>query len=362
MRWHSWLTAPTLNLDRRWYRTPNGTGPYKLIRWDSFKVMVYERNEDYYLDLPAIRYVVVQLYSGVGTRLYEAGEIDVTGISLSDVARFLDPQEPLHADLLSSVSLCTSYVTFDVSQPPFDDPKVRQAFTLAFDRQKYIDVVLQGAALPAVGIFPPGLPGYNADLVGLPYDPERARQLLAESKYGGPEGLPPIVYTDSGFGSDAGASISAMAQMWQQNLGVTITVENIETNLYNDKIYAGQHGQLFDYGWCADYPDPENFADALFHSDAQQNLGNYSNPELDALLEQARVEQDVSRRIQLYQQAEQIIVNDAPVLFTVHSMIVRAGEAVYPRLHFDPHRYRPGAVFVDRSQQTVMSPFSGKGD
>ena len=112
-----------------------------------------------------------------------------------------------------------------------------------------------------------------------------------------------------------------MAQMWQQNLGVTITVENIETNLYNDKIFAGQHGQLFDYGWCADYPDPENFADALFHSDAQQNLGNYSNPELDALLEQARVEQDVSRRIRLYQQAEQIIVNDAPALFTVHSMM-----------------------------------------
>jgi oligopeptide transport system substrate-binding protein len=304
-----------------WYRSPNGTGPYKLIRWDRFQVKVYVRNEDYYLDLPAIRYVVIQLFSGVGTRLYEAGEIDVTGISLSDVARFLDPQEPLHADLLSSVSLCTSYVTFDVSQPPFDDPKVRQAFTLAFDRQKYIDVVLQGAALPAVGIYPPGLPGYNAGLAGLPYDPERARQLLAESKYGGPEGLPSIVYTDSGFGSDAGASISAMAQMWQQNLGVTITVENIEANLYNDKIFAGQHGQLFDYGWCADYPDPENFADALFHSDAQQNLGNYHNPKLDALLEQARVEQDVSRRIRLYQQAEQIIVNDAPALFTVHSMM-----------------------------------------
>jgi oligopeptide transport system substrate-binding protein len=85
-------------------------------------------------------------------------------------------------------------------------------------------------------------------------------------------------------------------------------------------VYAGRHGQLFGYGWCADYPDPENFADTLFHTGSQQNQGNYSNPELDALLEQARTEQDVSRRIQLYQQAEQIIVNDAPALFTVHSM------------------------------------------
>jgi oligopeptide transport system substrate-binding protein len=303
-----------------WYRTPNGTGPYKLIRWDRFQVMVYERNEDYYLELPAIRYIVIQLYSGVGIRLYEAGEIDITGVSLYNVPRILDPQEPLHADLISGANMCTSYVTFDVSQPPFDDLKVRQAFTMAFDRQKYIDVVLRGASLPADGPFPPGLPGYNADLAGLPYDPERARQLLAESKYDGPEGLPPIVYTSSGFGSEAGSSISAMAQMWQQNLGITITVENLETNLYRDELHAGRHGQLFDTGWCADYPDPENFADALFHSDAQQNLGHYSNPELDDLLEQARVEQDVSHRIRLYQQAEQIIVNDAPVLFTVHSM------------------------------------------
>jgi oligopeptide transport system substrate-binding protein len=303
-----------------WYRSPNGTGPYKLVRWDRFKVKVYERNDDYYLDPPAIRYVVVQLYTGVGIRLYEAGEIDVSGVPLYDVSRVLDPQEPLHADLLSAVNMCTSYVTFDVTQPPFDDLKVRQAFTLAFDRQKYIAVVLHGAALPAVGVFPPGLPGYNADLAGLPYDPERARQLLAESKYGGPEGLPPIVYTDSGLGSDEGGGISAMAQMWQQNLDVTITVENIESNYYYDELYAGRHGQIFVQGWCADYPDPENFADALFHSGAQQNLGNYSNAELDALLEQARTEQEVSRRIQLYQQAEQIIVNDAPVLFTTHSM------------------------------------------
>lgn len=303
-----------------WFRTPNGTGPYKLVRWDRFQDMVYERNSDYYLDLPAIRYVVVQLYSGVGIRLYEAGEIDLSGVPSYDVSRVLDPQEPLNADLISSVMMCTSYVAFDVSQPPFDDLKVRQAFSMAFDRQKYIDVVLQNTALPAEGLFPPALPGYNQDLVGLPYDPEKARLLLSESKYGGPQGLPPIVYTSGGLGSYAGDSISAMAQMWQQNLGITITVENIESDHYYDELHAGRHGQLFDQGWCADYPDPENFADVLFHTGAQQNLGHYSNLELDAILEKARVEQDVDQRIQLYQQAEQIIVNDAPVLFTVHHL------------------------------------------
>jgi ABC-type transport system substrate-binding protein len=95
-------------------------------------------------------------------------------------------------------------------------------------------------------------------------------------------------------------------------------VENIEPNFYYDQIYAGRHGQMYSTGWCADYPDPENFADVLFHSGSPQNNGHYSNPELDRLLEQARTERDVNKRIAMYQQAEQMIVDDAPVLFTVH--------------------------------------------
>ena len=245
----------------------------------------------------------------------------MTGVSYNSAERFLDSSEPLHNELVTGVNLCTGFVTFDTTQPPFDDVKVRQAFSMAFDRQKYIDVVLSGRALPAIGIFPPGLPGFNIGLEGLPYDPERARQLLAESKYG--TNLPSIVYTDAGIGSSIGADVAALAQMWQQMLGVEITIENLEPNYYLDKIYAGEHGQIFGGGWCADYPDPENFADVLFHSNSAQNSGKYSNPELDALLEAARVEQDVSKRIEMYQQAEQIIVDDAPVLFTTHSLSYR---------------------------------------
>ncbi len=301
-----------------WYRTPNGTGPYRLRRWDEFKLQLYERNEDYYLAPPAIRYVIVQLYSGSSLRLYEAGEIDMTGVGSFNVPRFQDPTEPLHADLRTGFNFCTSYINFDATQPPFDDVKVRQAFSLAFDRQQYIDIVLNGIGAPAKGLYPPGLPGYNIDLESLAYDPDRARQLLAESKYGGPETLPPIVYTSGGLGSDTGSSVAALAQMWQQTLGVTIAVENLEPDKFYDEVLAGRRGQIFDGGWCADYPDPENFADALFHTGAPQNASRYSNPELDVILEQARVETDVAKRMALYQQAEQLIVNDAPVLFTTH--------------------------------------------
>jgi len=303
-----------------WYRTPNGTGPYKLTRWDSFQVMVYDANPDFYLGVPAIRQIVIQLYSGVGIRLFESGEIDMTGIYSSDVARVLDPADPLHPDLFSGVSLCTEYVVFDVSQPPFDDVKVRQAFTMAFDRRKFNDVVNNGVGIPAKGPYPPALPGYDLNLKGLPYDPQQAQQLLTESKYGGANGLPPIIFTDAGFGNSSGASVAAMAQMWQQNLGVTITIENLEPDKYYDLLYSGNHGQLFSGGWCADYPDPENFADVLFHSGSQQNTGKYSNPVLDATLDQARLERNVTKRIQLYQQAEQMIIQEAPAIFIMHDV------------------------------------------
>jgi oligopeptide transport system substrate-binding protein len=303
-----------------WYRTPNGTGPYRLIRWESFKSMLYERNDDYYREPAKIPYIVYQLYTGSPLRLYESGDIDITGVGGSSLPRYQDPEEPMHADLQNGVSMCTGMIIIDNHQPPFDDPKVRQAFSMAFDRTKYIDIVAQNDALPAYGPQPPGLPGYNKDLQGLPYDPEKARQLLAESKYSDAGQMPPIVFTVAGHGSDESGSVSALAQMWQQTLGITITVENIEPDKYYDLTHAGQHGQLFSGGWCADYPDPENFTDVLFHTDAQQNESHYSNTRVDALLEQARTERDVAKRLQLYQQAEQLIVNDAPVIFTVHSL------------------------------------------
>ncbi len=322
------LTFPTsyvvdkdnVAMGEEWVKTPNGTGPYKLSEWRSYEYILYEANADFYLGAPSIPYVLVKLYAGDDVRLFETGEIDVAGVGLYSAERILDPTEPLNANLLTGVDLCTSYVVFDTTVPPFDDVNVRKAFSMAFDRQRYVDVLYRGLALPAVGLYPPGLPGFDYGLEGLPFDPAQARELLAQSKYGGPEGLPEIVYTNAGIGSYVGGNVAALAEMWEQYLGVTIKVENLDYNFYNEQIFSGNHGQIFDGGWCADYPDPENFADVLFHSDMPQNFGRYSNPELDALLEAARIEPDVTKRIGMYQQAERIIVEDAPVLFTTHSL------------------------------------------
>lgn len=280
------LTFPTsyvvdeenVAVGEEWVLQPNGTGPYKLVEWRSYEYILYEANYDFYLSAPAVPYVLVKLYAGDDVRLFETGEVDVAGVGLYSAERILDPTEPLNANLLTGVDLCTSYVVFDTTVPPFDDVNVRKAFSMAFDRQRYVEVLYRGLALPAVGLYPPGLPGFDYGLEGLPFDPEQARELLAQSKYGGPAGLPEIVYTNAGIGSYVGGNVAALAEMWEQYLGVRIKVENLDYNFYYEQIFSGNHGQIFDGGWCADYPDPENFADVLFHSGVPQIMAATPTP------------------------------------------------------------------------------------
>ena len=317
------LDQANVESGEEWFRTPNGTGPYKLTEWRRFEQITYEANPDFYLGKPSIPYVIVQLYSGVGISDYiEAGEIDITGIGYYSAERFLDPIEPLHNELITGVNLCTGYVVFDVTQPPFDDLKVRQAFSMAFDRQKFIDVILSGRALPAIGVFPPGLPGFNIGLGGLPYDPDRARQLLAESKYG--DNLPPIVYTD------AGIEIIPLGPMWQpwRRCGGRRSVWRSWSRIWNQTIIWTRFSLASTVKSSAAAGAPITpilktsrtcSSTAIHH---KIPVGT-SIQELDVLLEAARVEQDVTKRIEMYQQAEQMIVDDAPVLFTTHSLSYR---------------------------------------
>jgi oligopeptide transport system substrate-binding protein len=308
------------NIERgeTWYRNPNGTGPFRLIRWEEGKVRIYESNKRFYLGAPKLPFIIEQIYAGVPLRLYETGDLDTTYIGGFDLERARDPQGPFAGQLHSGVSMCTGYIGIDSSQPPFDDPNVRHAFALAVDRQRLADLGRDGD-LVAQGLYPPALPGYLAQLQGQRFDPAAAKQALAASRYPSAAALPPIVFTSSGFGSSISSYQAALAEMWQRHLGISIRFENIEPNRWSEVMHSGQHGQLYSYGWCADYPDPENFADALFHSGAQQNLGGYEDAELDAILEQARTEPNVQKRMALYQQAEQRIVDQAAAIFLTHS-------------------------------------------
>ncbi|MCZ6789243.1 MAG: ABC transporter substrate-binding protein [Chloroflexi bacterium] len=295
-----------------WFRSPNGTGPFKLKAWEDEQFLVLERNQDYYLGAPGVEFVAFRFLAGVPIRLYETDEIDAAAVGISSLQRVLDPQEPLSQELHIFQELTIFFTGFNVSKPPFDDPLVRRAFALALDRERLVRVVLEDTVQRANGFLPPGMPGYIADFPGIPYDPEEARQLLASSDYGGPEELPPIVYTTSGQGS-ADAVMEATVDMWRTNLGVEVTVRQIESGSYFDRI-ADEVDNLFDYGWIADYPDPENVLDILFHSQGANNTGRYANDLVDTLLEEARVERVVQRRLDTYRRVQQLLFTDAAAI------------------------------------------------
>lgn len=297
---------------RTWLRRPNGTGPYRLREWKLGERITLEANPRYHLEpKPSVQRVTFLLAGGSPVTMYENDEIDVTGVGLLDIERVRDPRDPLNKEFVEVPELDVWYVGLNVEEPPFDDVKVRQAFAMAIDKQKIVDVVLRNAVVPAKGILPPGMPGYNPELKGLEFDPERARQLLRESKYGGPDGLPTIVMTISGVGANIGPSSEAIIEMWRQNLGVQVEIQQVEFATFLQDLRRGRF-QMFQLGWIADYVDPEDFLDIKFHSRSLDNDTNYSNPEVDRLLEEARTEQDPTKRLALYQQAEEIIVREAP--------------------------------------------------
>lgn len=257
-------------------------------------------------------------------RMYETDETDVTDVFLEDIERVLDPDNPLNKELISVPELSLHYIGFNATKPPFDDSKVRQAFYHAIDKNKIIEVVLKSTVERADGILPPGLPGYNEDLTGLSFDVDRAKELIRQSKYKDVANLPQITFTTSGLG-DISDINAALIDMWQKNLGVEVRVRQLEPEKYF-QLLKEEKDELFESGWVADYPDPENFLDILFHGGSEENTGEYSNPKVDTLLEQARVEQDITARLKLYQEIEQILVSDAaclPLFFDVNYFLVK---------------------------------------
>ena len=247
--------------------------------------------------------------------MYENDEIDVTGVGLFSLERVLDPNEALNADLVVGQPGFTMwYLGLNTKEPPFDDVKFRQALTHAIDKRLIAEEVLSRLLTPAYGILPPGFPAYNPDLKGLDFDPERAQRLLSESKYADPDSRPRIVVTVPGTGGGIGLDLEVIIAMWENVLGVQVEIQQVEWATYLDDLDSGNLQAYAGSGWQADYPDPQDFLDILFHSESPLNHVAYSNLELDALLEEARTEQDIVRRTALYHEAEDIIVRDAPVV------------------------------------------------
>ena len=309
------LKESNVSSSENWTDSPVGTGSFQLERYDLGQILILKRNEYYWGDLAKLDRVEFNLAGGVPMAMYENGEIDITGVGLADLERVQNPSDPLNNDLVMvPPSFTINYIGFNVSMPPFDDPNFRKALNYAVDKQLIASSVYSDLVRPAYGILPPNFPGFSSDIKGLDYDPDKALKFLEQSKYADPESRPPIVVTIPGTGGSPSLDMEVVADMWDRILGVQIEIQQVEWATYLQDLHRERLQVWGGSGWQADYPDPQDFIDILFHSKSKGNHGMYGNADVDKLLEEARTDQDPLSRFSKYNKAEQMIIDDAPWL------------------------------------------------
>ncbi len=295
-----------------------GCGPYKFVRWRRYAVIELDAFDDYYEGRPKMDRIEFKVipYADIALLKYEEGELDILPEIPS--GRVNDTRRRLPEDFKTWPILGTYYLAFNNQKEPFKgNLKLRQALNYAVDKEAICRVIMEGVPTPAKGVLPPGIPGYNPNLKGYPYDPTLAKRLLAEAGFPDGRGLDEIELwynTDVGHGR-----ICIEVQNQLKRLGVQVRLKNFDWGSYLEACKAGE--PVFMRGaWLADVPDPENFLHVLLHSEniGTDNYSRYSNPEFDRLVEQARSEPDSRKRIALYQRAEEFAVADAPWLFIYH--------------------------------------------
>ncbi len=298
-----------VNTGREWWRQPNGTGPFELKEWIVGSRLILERNSNYHGQTASLEAVAFQMLSGLPMNLYETGEIDAAEVSYLYIDKVTDPAGFFHDQLVITPELSFYYIGINSATPPFDDPDIRKAFAMALDKEKLVSLVFHDTLQRASGIVPPGITGFNEALQSVPFDVAKAKELIRQSKYGDAADLPQITLTTAGEGGAAASWLQSVVYQWRENLGVDVQIRTLEPQRYYYSLEE-EKDELYDMGWIADYPHQQDFLEVLFRTGSEINYGEYSSTKFDSLLEQAAVETDTVKSMTLYQQAEQVLIDD----------------------------------------------------
>jgi ABC-type oligopeptide transport system substrate-binding subunit/DNA-binding SARP family transcriptional activator len=283
-------------------------GPFNLAEWKQDEFVVLERNPDYHGHFPGnvqrVEYIFNTGRASIDLYRYEENKLDMC-CDLSPGAMILARQK-YAGEYVTGPWLSTDFIGFDVSRPPFNDLRVRQAFALATDKRLLADVAMRGFAFPATGgMVPPGMPGHSHG-IGLPYDPESAKSLLASAGYPGGHGFPEIVCLAR---DDPGHDLICeyLQTQWREILGIEPAWEFTEWGNFHEK-YHQKKAHMLMVGWVADYPDPDNFLRVQWWLDPAWRHEQYWS-----LVENARRVMDQEKRIRMYQQADRILADEVPL-------------------------------------------------
>ena len=297
-------------------------GPYLLDSWDHGVSITLKKNRAFFnadnVQIPEVEMLMIEEESTTLV-LYEAGDLDsffVNEVPGTDIPRIMaDPV--LSQEYTVYPELDTYYYGFNVEKPPFDNVLVRRAFAGAVDKEAIVTQITKGGEQPTTIFTAPGnfgSPGVESG-IGIPFNPEQAAADLAEAGFPNGDGLPPIVlqYNTSERHERIAQAIQAM---WQEHLGVEVTLASQDFPVHIDTLVSDAP-QVFRIGWGADYPDANNWLHDVFHSGSGNNFTNFSNAEFDDLVTTAATEPDPDVRLQLYRDAETILVEDVVAIIPI---------------------------------------------
>jgi peptide/nickel transport system substrate-binding protein/oligopeptide transport system substrate-binding protein len=294
-------------------RAPVGTGPFKFVSWEPGKAIVLEAFNRYYDGRPYLDKIVFQ----IGAKFEEAFAAFLQGQLEEAIVPSVHTEE-IHTgkkyqkyQMVRKPSLGLLYIGFNNQRKPFNDKRVRQAFNYAVNKDAIVREITKMGSLTATGVLPPGMPGHDPDLQGYYYNPEKAKQLLAEAGYPNGEGFPAVPLWTVSKAASTKAELEAYQRYWAV-LGVQVELRFATDWATYDAMMQQGEFSMFRVAWYADIPDPDNFFTPLLHSTGQPNYLFYRNPTLDALLDEARQEGDSAQRTSLYRQAERMVKEDAP--------------------------------------------------
>jgi oligopeptide transport system substrate-binding protein len=314
-----------------WTQDPStyiGNGPFKMTEWVHQDHISFVPNPQYVANgtwpVPTLqRLTFLMVTSGEADyAAYVNGERDWTLVPDSVVPVVRQDSE-LNAQARQYNELTSFWVHLNNAKQPLNDVRIRRALAKAVDRTALIRDIASGVGLPLTSILPPGMPGAQEGLgQELDFDPAGAQALLAEAGFPGGNGFPTLTYSFATTSANQRRAEFLQAQ-WKQNLNINVQLNSMESKAYQ-AAFKDKNYELAFGGWGADYPDPQDWFNTLFGCKGGNNKYNYCNPTFDGLVAQADSGADLSERVGLYNQAQTILIQDAPVapLFVRGRMVV----------------------------------------
>ena len=297
---------------------PVGSGPFKFNNWKPGKEIILTANEEYFLGRPYLDTLFFHIYQNIEWEKifadFERGFLDQSIIPSNRYDLITSDSEYTERyNRVSQPTLNLVYVGINCNFQPLNDVRVRQALSLAVDIDTIVKDITRRGSVPAKGILPQGIAGFDPAFNGIGYNPVRARKLLTEAGYAEGNGIPPLEIWTVSKSKSVQKELTEYQQYFKE-IGIKL-IPKVADNwkqfvaLINEKKVP-----LFYAAWYADYPDPDNFLYVLCHSKSRTNRMGYRNPEIDDLLEIARKETDYMKRINIYRNVQQKVMAESPLI------------------------------------------------